>query len=463
MTSFNFSCFKAYDIRGKIGEELSYDLVYNVGKALAVYLKAKKVVLGSDIRLTSTDFKAQLAKGLMEMGTDVIDLGTTGTEEIYFATSFLDADGGVQVTASHNPKDYNGLKIVAKNSIPLSGEHGLKEIRELIEKVDFTPAAKPGTFVQDDQSANYVSKLISFINPVNLQKPQRPLKLLFNIGNGTAGAITKKVIGALKLLGANFDYVLMHEEGDGNFPNGIPNPLLIENREATSLAVREHNCDLAIAFDGDFDRCFFFDENGNFVDGYYVVGLLTKAFLAKDSTQPIVYESRLLWNTQAIIKNAGGEGHISKSGHSFIKRKLREVNAVYAGELSAHHYFRDYFYCDSGMIPWLLILELLYTTNQPISKLVADMAKEFPCSDEINFKLTDTKPALEAIKETYSLLAKEVSTIDGYSFEFDDWRFNVRTSNTEPLLRLNIESRGNKQLVLDKVQEISNLIKQTCN
>lgn len=458
MSKHSFSCFKAYDVRGKIGEELTLELVYDIGRALSVYLGAKKVAVGSDIRLTSPEFKAELARGLMEMGTDVIDLGTTGTEEIYFATSFLDLDGGVQITASHNPKDYNGLKIVGKNSIPLSGAAGLAEIRALIEAGDFTPAAQPGKLIEMDVSPSYVSKMLSFINPETL-KAGRKLKLLFNIGNGTAGAAVEKIVGALKQVGMNFDYEMLFPEPDGNFPNGIPNPLLPENREVTSKAVVATGADLGIAFDGDFDRCFFFDEKGNFVDGYYVVGLLTEAFLKKDPSSVIVYEPRLIWNTQEIIDRYNAEGHISKTGHSFIKAKLRQVNGIYSGELSAHHYFRDFYFCDSGMIPWLLVVELMLKTGKKMSELVTEMANNYPCSDEINFRVTDSKKVLEALQTTYGSQAKEITNVDGVSFDFGEWRFNVRTSNTEPLLRLNIEARGDRELVKAKVVELTDFIK----
>lgn len=457
MTKFNFNCFKAYDIRGKIGEELSDELVYNIGKALAVYLKAKTVVVGSDIRLTSPKFKQLIAKGLTEMGCDVIDIGQSGTEEIYFATSFLNADGGVQVTASHNPKDYNGLKIVGKNSVPLSLDSGLRDLQKLIEEQNFTPAPTPGVVSEENLRPNYVSKLLSFVD-VDGFKRDRKLKLLFNIGNGAAGATVKYIAGILKQHHANLEFEYLFAEPDGNFPNGIPNPLLVENREITANKVREVGADIGIAFDGDFDRCFFFDENGNFVEGYYICGLLAKAFLDKNPGQTIVYEPRLLWNSEQVIKENGGKAVLSKSGHSFIKQKMREHQAIYGGELSAHHYFRDYYLSDSGMIPWLLIVELLQKSQLNLSDLVSSMRERFPCSDEMNFKVDDAKAAIARVEEFFAQDEKEISTVDGISYDFGNWRFNIRISNTEPLLRLNVESRGDAKLVEEKVALISNII-----
>ncbi|MFC6277336.1 phosphohexomutase domain-containing protein [Psittacicella hinzii] len=457
MTEFNFSCFKAYDIRGKIGDELSFELAYNIGKAVAVYLNAKKVVVGSDIRLTSPEFKAQITKGLVEMGCDVVDIGQTGTEEVYFATSFLEADGGIQVTASHNPKDYNGLKIVGKNSVPLSIDTGLTQIKELIIANDFKPAEQAGKVEQVDLRANYVSKLLSFVDVDGFKRP-RKLKLLFNVGNGAAGATVQYIAGLLRQHQANLDFEFLFAEPDGNFPNGIPNPLLVENREVTAQKVREVGADIGIAFDGDFDRCFFFDEKGEFIEGYYICGLLAQAFLAKNPGETIVYEPRLLWNSVDIIESNGGKGVLSKSGHSFIKRKLREYNAVYGGELSAHHYFRDYYFCDSGMIPWLLIVELVQKSQKNLSEFVADMRKKYPCSDEINFKVADSQKAIERVKALFAEQEKEESTVDGISYAFKDWRFNIRTSNTEPLLRLNVEAKENPQLVKQMVDLISKAI-----
>lgn len=459
MAKHNYSCFKAYDIRGKIGEELSFDLAYDIGRALAVYLNAKNVVVGCDVRLTSPEFKRQVTRGLIEMGCNVIDIGVTGTEEVYFATSFLETDGGVQVTASHNPKDYNGLKIVGKNSIPLGLEIGLKQLQEIIEDDSFVPSEKLGVVEEVNLRPNYVSKLLSFVDVEGFKRPRR-LKLLFNIGNGAAGETVKYICGILRQYQANLDFEFLFQEADGEFPNGIPNPLLVENREITGGKVRELGADIGIAFDGDFDRCFFFDEKGNFVDGYYVCGLLSKAFLDKNPGAAIVYEPRLIWNTQSVITENGGNAVISKSGHSFIKHKLREHNAVYGGELSAHHYFRDYYFCDSGMIPWLLIVELVQKSELNLSDLIKEMAQRFPCSDEINFKVQDTATTIKRIYDRYAPLAQEISQIDGYSFDFGNWRFNLRTSNTEPLLRLNVESRGDKELVVAKVAEISDQIQQ---
>lgn len=462
MTEFNFSCFKAYDIRGKIGDELSEELVYNIGKALAIRLEAKKVALGSDVRLTSPMFKQQLAKGLQEMGVDVIDIGTTGTEEIYFATSYLGLDGGVEVTASHNPKDYNGLKIVGKNSVALSYDSGLQDLISIIKTMQVDPQVYPvaktrGSYQQLDLRSEYVAKVLSFVDLAGLRQSKK-LKLLLNPGNGTAGPTLKYIEKVLLEHGANLEFEYLFLEPDGTFPNGIPNPLLVENRAVTSRAIKDVGADLGIAFDGDFDRCFFFDSEGHFIDGYYICGLLAQAFVNKHSGAKIIHEPRLLWNTIQVIQDAGGVPVLSKSGHTFIKAKLRETQAVYGGEMSAHHYFRDYFFCDSGMIPWLLMVELLKQTGKTLAELVAQMQQNFPCSDEINFKVVNASKCIEAIKAYYQDITKDEMTIDGLSYDFGTWRFNVRSSNTEPLLRLNIESRGDKDLVQEKVVELSNII-----
>lgn len=458
MSKFNFSCFKAYDVRGKIGEELSNELVYNIGKALAVYLQAKEVVLGSDVRLTSPEFKQELARGLMEMGTNVIDIGTTGTEEVYFATSYLNVDGGVQVTASHNPKDYNGLKIVGRNSIPLGIDSGLRDLQALIEKDEFVPAAQPGTYRSVDLIKEYTAKLLTF-SDTNQLATGRKLKVHLNIGNGAAGRVAQYVANLLKEQGANLEFSFQFLEPDGNFPNGIPNPLLVENRLATSQAVLAEKADIGVAFDGDFDRCFFFDEQGRFIDGYYICSLLAQAFLAKNPGAAIVHEPRLYWNTVDVVEANGGRAINCKAGHSFIKAKLRAENAVYGGEISAHHYFRDYYYCDSGMIPWMLIVELVQASGKSLSELVTAMKAKFPCSDEINFKVTSAQPAIDLLEKTYASQAKEILTIDGLSLDMGEWRFNVRASNTEPYVRINVESRGNPALVEEKVAELSALIK----
>ncbi|CAI1765988.1 Phosphomannomutase/phosphoglucomutase [Serratia fonticola] len=445
------TCFKAYDVRGKLGEELNEDIAYRIGRAYGEFLKPKTIVLGSDVRLTSESLKLALAKGLQDAGTDVIDIGMTGTEEIYFATSHLKADGGIEVTASHNPIDYNGMKLVREGSRPISGDTGLRAIQELAEANQFpAPLAARGHYVQQDVLADYVQHVLSYINTANL----KPLKLVINSGNGAAGHVIDAIEAQLKAHNVPLEFIKVHHQPDGTFPNGIPNPLLPECRADTANAVREHGADMGIAFDGDFDRCFLFDESGEFIEGYYIVGLLAEAFLQKQPGAKIIHDPRLSWNTVDVVTQAGGEPVMSKTGHAFIKERMRAEDAIYGGEMSAHHYFRDFAYCDSGMIPWLLVAELVCVKGQTIGQLVKDRIAAYPSSGEINVKLAEPAISIDKIKQHYLNLAGEVDYTDGISIEFPEWRFNLRSSNTEPVVRLNVESRSNVALMKQKTAEI---------
>lgn len=450
------TCFKAYDIRGKLGEELNEDIAYRIGRAFGEYLKPKNIVVGGDVRLTSKALKSAVTNGLLDAGVDVIDLGLTGTEEVYFATAFLETDGGIEVTASHNPMDYNGLKLVKKGSRPISAESGLADIQQLAENNQFTPPSKRGTYTQKSVLNDYVDHLLSYIDLAKLT----PKTLVINSGNGAAGKVIDEIEAKFNRLNVPVKLIKIHNQPDGTFPNGIPNPILPENRQDSINAVLEYQADMGVAFDGDFDRCFLFDEQAGFIEGYYVVGLLSQAFLQKHQGAKIIYDPRLIWNTEELVKESGGEAVMSKSGHSFIKEKMREVDAVYGGEMSAHHYFRDFFYCDSGMIPWLLTLELLCTTGKSLRQLVGERLDKFPSPGEINSKLTDAKSAIERVLNTYKEKALSVSTLDGISVEFEDWRFNLRSSNTEPVVRLNLETKGNKQLMQEKTDEVLALLRQ---
>lgn len=389
------TCFKAYDIRGQLGTELNTDIAYRIGRAFGQYLKPKSIVVGGDVRLTSNELKSAVTNGLLDSGVDVIDLGLTGTEEVYFATSFLKTDGGIQVTASHNPMDYNGMKLVREGSRPISADTGLADIQRLAEENNFPAVEKRGKYTQKSVQGEYVEHLLSYIDLSKLT----PKKLVINSGNGAAGQIIDAIEAQFKAQQVPVEFIKVHNNPDGNFPNGIPNPILHENREDSIKAVLENNADIGIAFDGDFDRCFFFDEKGGFIEGYYVVGLLSQAFLAKNKGAKIIYDPRLIWNTEELVREAGGEPVMSKSGHSFIKEKMREVDAIYGGEMSAHHYFRDFFYCDSGMIPWLLTLELLCTTGKSLSELVGERLDKFPSPGEINSKLTDAQASIARVKK----------------------------------------------------------------
>lgn len=459
------TCFKAYDIRGKLGEELNADIAYRIGRAFAQHTQAKEVVVGGDVRLTSEELKLALANGLMDGGTDVIDLGLCGTEHIYFATSHLNCDGGIVVTASHNPIDYNGLKLVRENSKPISGDTGLFDIKALAEQNTFGEVQRKGKITTHDITQSYTAHLLTYIDATNFSLLGRPIKLVVNAGNGAAGPALDAIESAFNSLQVPIEFIKVHHQPDGNFPNGIPNPLLIENRAATRDAVIEHKADMGIAWDGDFDRCFLFDEQGAFIEGYYIVGLLAENFLAKSagmntSPQKIIHDPRLTWNTIDIVEQSGGQAIQSKTGHAFIKERMRSEDAIYGGEMSAHHYFRDFFYCDSGMIPWLLIAELVCLRKQSLSSLVKARIEAYPSSGEINNKLADPKKAIARVLDCYQVDAQVIDKTDGISMEFGSWRFNLRSSNTEPVVRLNVESKGDVALMEEKTQEVLALLLQ---
>lgn len=432
------TCFKAYDIRGRLGTELNEDIAYRIGRAYGQIYQPKTVVVGSDIRLTSEGLKQATARGLMDAGVDVIDLGMTGTEEVYFGAFHLDVQGGIEVTASHNPMDYNGMKLVRENAYPISADSGLKEIQALAERQDFAEVAQKGTLTQKSILKEFVEHLLTYIDLSRL----KPLKLVVNAGNGAAGHVIDAIEQQFQQQHIPVEFIKVHHEADGNFPNGIPNPLLPENRAATRDAVLAHQANMGIAWDGDFDRCFLFDETGQFIEGYYIVGLLAQAFLLKHPGEKIIHDPRLTWNTIDMVKQSQGQPIQTKCGHAFIKEQMRRDNAIYGGEMSAHHYFRDFAYCDSGMIPWLLVIELLSQTGKPLSELVNERIAKFPCSGEINFVVDDSKATIQRVLDYFASQQPAMDTIDGVSLDFGNWRFNLRSSNTEPLLRLNIESKG---------------------
>ena len=443
------SCFKAYDVRGRVPDQLNEDVARRIGRAYAQVIKPRQVVVGHDIRLTSEAIKGALVEGLLEQGVDVYDIGLSGTEEIYFATSHAGMDGGIAVTASHNPKDYNGMKFVREESRPISGDTGLLDIKAMAEQDEFEPAATPGQLHTLDTSGAYVEHLLSYVDVGSL----KPLKLVVDAGNGGAGRIVDLLEPHLP-----FEFIKLHHEPDGNFPNGVPNPLLPENRAAAINAVREHGADMGIAWDGDFDRCFFFDERGEFIEGYYVVGLLAEAFLKRQGPGRVVHDPRLVWNTTDIVESLGGEAVQSKTGHAFIKERMRLEDAVYGGEMSAHHYFRDFAYCDSGMIPWLLVAGLVSAAGEGLSTLVSARMAAYPCSGEINRTIADPAVVLARVEAHYAGQANSVEHVDGLSMVLGEWRFNLRMSNTEPVVRLNVESRGDTALMEAKTAELLALI-----
>lgn len=449
------TCFKAYDIRGKLGDELNEDIAYRIGQAVATQLNPNRIAVGRDIRQSSAGLKAALANGLMDSGVDVIDLGLCGTEEIYFATFQLDVDGGIEITASHNPIDYNGMKFVKRGGEPIRGDSELRSIRERVENHDVALVTRRGCLQQYNITDEYVDHLLGYINWQNLN----PLCLVVNAGNGVAGHVVDAIEKRFAEQGVPITFIKINNEPDGTFPKGVPNPLLQENRFETSTVVRDNAADMGIAWDGDFDRCFFYDAEGNFIEGYYIVGLLAEAFLRKYSGEKIIHDPRLTWNTIDIATKYSGMPIQSKTGHVFIKEQMRQENAIYGGEMSSHHYFREFGYCDSGMIPWLLIAEMLSNDRRPLADYVRSCMQKYPCSGEINFKVDDVSKVILAIKTKYMVGSPICQYIDGMSLEFPAWRFNIRASNTEPLLRLNVESRGDISLVKQKVEEITALIK----
>lgn len=450
------TCFKAYDIRGKLGSELNEEIAYKIGRAYGQIYQPKTVVVGCDVRLSSEDLKQATIRGLNDAGVNVLDLGMTGTEEVYFGAFHLDVQGGIEVTASHNPMDYNGMKLVRENARPISADTGLKEIQALAETGTFNEVAEKGTTKKYNILPEFVDHLMTYIDPAKIC----PMKLVVNAGNGAAGHVIDAIEVKFKELNVPVEFIKIHHEADGNFPNGIPNPILVENRDSTREAVIQHGADMGIAWDGDFDRCFLFDEKGQFIEGYYIVGLLAQAFLLKQAGEKIVHDPRLVWNTFDIVEQFKGKAIQSKSGHAFIKDVMREHNAAYGGEMSAHHYFRDFAYCDSGMIPWLLAMAVLSETGKSLSSLVEEMIAKFPCSGEINFKVVDTQATIQKLFDHYADQKPEIDQTDGVSLNFGSWRFNVRASNTEPLLRLNIESRRdqNPRPMQDYVNELTQLI-----
>ncbi len=448
----DLSCFKAYDIRGKVPEQLNIDLAEKIGVAYATILKTKKVVVGYDIRESSPELVEALIRGLRAAGTDVYNIGMCGTEQIYFSTFHYKMDGGIMVTASHNPKDYNGLKLVMNDARPVYGETGLTAIKEMIA-TDSCPNVTELTGSEQplDAMADYIQHLLGYID----LKGIKPLKIVVNAGHGGAGMVIDELERHLP-----FEFIKIHHNPDGTFPAGVPNPLLVENRLSTQEAVIKHGADFGIAWDGDFDRCFMFDEKGNFIEGYYIVGLLAQQFLSRYPGEKIIHDPRLTWNTQAVVTEHGGTPIESKTGHAFIKQAMREKDAIYGGEMSAHHYFRSFAYCDSGMIPWLLLAELLGRSDATLSSLLEDRMAAFPASGEINRTLKNPEKVLKSIENHYSTQASDVAFVDGLSMEFSDWRFNLRLSNTEPLVRLNVESRGNQALMEERTEELLQAIKQ---
>ena len=442
--------FKAYDIRGKVPGELNTDLAYKIGRAYSALINAGKVVVGHDVRESSNEISDALKRGLNDNGADVIDIGLCGTEMVYYSTPYFDADGGIMITASHNPPEYNGMKFVKRDSVPVGYDSGLNEVEQMIIENELGKIGdRRGTSGNENVMSDFIDHLNKFFDSGKIN----PLKVVVNAGNGCVGPALNTIENKLPI-----KMIKVFFKPDSKFPNGVPNPLLPENRKSTIEAVIKNEADLGVAWDGDYDRCFFFDEHGNFIDGYYIVGLLAKSILKNNPGEKIVHDPRLVWNTYDVVKKAGGEPVVSKSGHAYIKAKMREVNAIYGGEMSAHHYFRENAYSDSGMIPFLLVLQLISEENKKFSELVGEMIKNYPCSGEINSTIDEPAKKIIELEDKYS--DGKIDKLDGLSVEYDDWRFNLRMSNTEPIVRLNVESRSNEKLMKKKTKE---LLKQIRN
>ncbi len=440
-------CFKAYDVRGKVPSELNSDIAYDIGRAYADQTGAKTVCVGHDIRLSGPELSSALASGLNDAGVDVVDLGMVGTEMVYFATAHYGYDGGVMITASHNPADYNGMKMVTKQSRPISGDTGLLDIeRRAFEKNWERSGA--GQLSGRDAYEDFVRHLLGIVKPSEL----KALRVLCDAGNGAAGVALEKLLPHLP-----FEVEKRNFKPDGTFPNGVPNPILEESRAGATQVMKAGHFDFGVAWDGDYDRCFFFDEHGNFIEGYYIVGLLARALLLADPNQTIIYDPRLTWNTLEVVGKLGGRAVVCKSGHAFIKEKMRSENAAYGGEMSAHHYFRDHWFCDSGMIPFLLVARIVSHTGRSLGDLVGEMIKNYPCSGEVNSTVADVKTTLAKVEEHFK--DGTIDHLDGLSVEFDNWRFNLRGSNTEPVIRLNVESRGDYAIMETKTGELLALIR----
>jgi phosphomannomutase len=455
-SGYYLDCFKAYDVRGRVPGQLNPAMVEVIGRAYAQLIHPKRVAVGHDIRLSSPELAEALHRGLVDSGVEVVDIGLVGTEEVYFAVFSLGLDGGVMITASHNPRDYNGLKFTRDKARPISADTGLQDIEETAMEIlrhegnvhtgGRLGAVVPGGSVrQVDARPAYIEHLLTYVDVERL----RPLKVVVNAGNGGAGPVIDLLERSLP-----FEFIKINREPDGSFPNGVPNPMLLENRAVTAQAVLDNGADLGIAWDGDFDRCFFFDERGDFVEGYYLVGLLAERALKRHPGARIIHDPRLVWNTEEMVREAGGIPVVSKSGHAFIKEKMRAVDAVYGGEMSAHHYFKEFSYCDSGMIPWLQVTEAMSEQKRALSAMVDERIARYPVSGEINLTLSDPAAALAAVAGRYGSEALAVDELDGLSIEFPTWRFNVRMSNTEPVVRVNVETRGDKALLEEKTQEV---------
>lgn len=441
--------FKAYDVRGLYPNELDEDGAYRIGRAYAEHFEPRSIAVGRDMRLSAPSMAAAVIEGVADAGTDVLDIGLVGTEMVYFAVDERGLDGGICVTASHNPKDYTGMKIVRRGALPVGGDSGLAEIRELAG-ADLGASKKRGVVRQEDVWPGFVEKVLSFVDP----DAMRPLRVVVDAANGMAGAMLPPVLDRLPQI----EVVRCNFEPDGTFPNHEPNPLLPENREFIVRRTRDEDADLGVAYDGDADRCFFVDDTGEFVPGDFVTALLAQSVLEKEPGSKVIYDVRASWAVPKVIEEAGGTPLVNRVGHAFIKHRMRQEDAAFAGEVSAHYYFRDFSRADSGVVPFLLMLELLSRTGEKLSAILAPYRERYFLTGEINTPVADVPLKLQELKERYSAEGGRISHLDGLSVEFDDWHFNVRPSNTEPLLRLNLEALR-ENLMEEKRDEVLELIR----
>jgi phosphomannomutase len=441
--------FKAYDVRGLYPSELDEDGAARIGRAYVQHFEPKTVAVGRDMRVSSPTMAAALIEGIAAAGAEVVELGLVGTEMVYFAVDDLSLDGGICVTASHNPKDYTGLKIVRRGALPVGGDSGLQEIRELARSYETAPvAADPGRVRAMDIWPGFVEKVLSFVDPSAL----RPLRVVVDAANGMAGIMLPPVLERIPQV----DVVRCNFEPDGTFPNHEPNPLLPENREFIVRTTRAEGADLGVAYDGDADRCFFVDDTGEFVPGDFVTALLARSVLEREPGAKVIYDVRASWAVPREIEEAGGVPLVNRVGHAFIKHRMRKEGAAFAGEVSAHYYFRDFAQADSGVVPFLLMLELLSQAGRKLSELLAPYRERYFLTGEINTPVADVPLTLQELKERYSAEGGSISHLDGLSVDFDEWHFNVRPSNTEPLLRLNLEALSDElmQAKRDEVLEV---------
>jgi phosphomannomutase len=440
--------FKAYDVRGLYPSELDEEGAYAIGRAVVEQFEPKRFAVGHDMRLSSPSMAEAAIRGAVDAGAEVLDLGLIGTEQLYFAVGDLELDGGLTVTASHNPKDYTGMKIVRRGALPVGGDSGLLDVRDRALASSKSVQAKPGSVERVDIRPAYVDRVMSFVDVSEI----RPLKVVIDAANGMAGAMLPRVLERLPIEAERFFF-----DPDGSFPNHEPNPLLEENREFIVRTTLERGADLGVAFDGDADRCFFVDDSGEFVPGDFVTALFAESVLGREPGATIIYDVRASWAVPDTIRRDGGVAQISRVGHAFIKALMRKVHAAFAGEVSGHYYFRDFSQADTGVVPFLLMLELISQKGKKLSETLAPLRSTYFITGEINTPVADVALKLQEIKEHYTGTGK-ISHLDGISVDAEDWHFNVRPSNTEPLLRLNLEARS-QELMERKRDEVLALIR----